>query len=100
MHPRTFKEFERICSTRRAGGRVLEIGAVPADYSLLCMKSIASATEKIGINLDGPYEYQDFTILKGNANAMDCFSDGQFDTVLCNAVLEHDPFFWKTLAEI
>jgi SAM-dependent methyltransferase len=100
MHPRTFREFERICSARRAGGRVLEIGAQPVSYTLLCMKSIQAAREKIGLNLDGPYAYRDFTILKGNANKMDCFADGYFDTVLCNAVLEHDRFFWKTLSEI
>ncbi|HEY7140735.1 MAG TPA: methyltransferase domain-containing protein [Methylomirabilota bacterium] len=100
MHRKAFPEFERICSARRAGGRVLEIGAQPVSYALLCMKSIETAREKIGLNLDGPHTYRDFTILKGNANVMDCFADGYFDTVLCNAVLEHDRFFWKTLAEI
>src|SRR5262249_2253713 len=53
-----------------------------------------------GINLDGPYEFSDFKILKGNANSMDCFEDEKFDVVLCNATLEHDKFFWKTVAEI
>src|SRR5712692_8128073 len=100
MHPRTYEEFERICSSRKAGGRVLEIGAVPASNSLLCMNSIRNATEKIGINLDGPHAYRDFTILNGNSNQMQCFDDGRFDVVLCNAVLEHDKFFWKTLAEM
>ena len=28
------------------------------------------------------------------------FPDQRFDVVLCNAVLEHDRFFWETLAEI
>jgi SAM-dependent methyltransferase len=100
MHPAIYREFERICTARGAGGRVLEIGAVPGESSLLCMKSLSGATEKVGINLDGPHRYQDFTILKGNANTMDCFEDGQFNTVLCNGVLEHDKFFWKTLREI
>jgi len=54
----------------------------------------------VGINLDGPYEFRDFRILRGNANAMDCFADERFDLVLCNAMLEHDKFFWRTLAEI
>lgn len=31
---------------------------------------------------------------------MDCFEDQKFDAVLCNAVLEHDKYFWKTIAEI
>lgn len=100
MHPRTYREFERICVSRKARGRILEIGASPSSDSLLCMRSIRHATEKIGINLDGPYTYKDFKILRGDANEMCCFDENQFDVVLCNAVLEHDKFFWKTLAEI
>jgi ubiquinone/menaquinone biosynthesis C-methylase UbiE len=64
------------------------------------MKVLRDAKEKIGINLDGPYSYRDFEILQGNANCMDFFEDNRFDTVLCNAVLEHDKFFWKSLAEM
>lgn len=100
MHPRVYQEFEKICSERNAGGAVLEVGAIPSDLSLLCMKSLDGATEKVGINLDGPYTYRNFAIVKGNANAMDSFEDNRFDTVLCNAVLQHDKYFWKTIAEI
>lgn len=100
MHPRVYREFERICSVRNAGGAVLEIGAVPSPLSLLNMKSLHNATEKVGINLDGPYTYRDFCIMQGNANSMTCFEDDKFDTVLCNALLEHDKFFWKTISEI
>ena len=57
MLPRVYLEFEQICTKRGAGGAVLEVGAIPSDSSLLCMKSLKNATEKIGINLDGPYEY-------------------------------------------
>lgn len=100
MHPRVYREFERICSARNAGGAILEIGAVPSDLSLLNMKSLQSAKEKVGINLNGPYTYGDFYIIEGNANSMTCFEDNRFDTVLCNAVLEHDKLFWKTISEI
>jgi ubiquinone/menaquinone biosynthesis C-methylase UbiE len=31
---------------------------------------------------------------------MDCFEDSRFDLVLCNATIEHDKFFWKTISEI
>ena len=64
------------------------------------MKSLDGVSEKVGINLDGPHTFRDFTIQKGNGNDMACFEDGRFDAVLCNAVFEHDMFFWKTLAEI
>jgi len=100
MHPRVYREFERVCREKKAGGVVLEVGAVPKASSLLTLKPLKNATEKIGINLKGPYEYEDFRIIEGNANSMDCFEDGKFDTVLCNGTLEHDKFFWKTMSEI
>ena len=100
MHPRVYQEFEQICSERNISGSVLEVGAIPLKSSLLCMKSLENATEKVGINLNGPHEYKDFKIHKGNANSMDCFEDDRFDVVLCNAMLEHDKYFWKTIAEI
>ena len=100
MHPRVFQEFERVCSERGVGGSVLEVGAIASNMSLLCMKSLEKATEKIGINLDGPHEFKDFKILQGNGNSMECFEDNRFDLVVCNATIEHDKYFWKTIAEI
>jgi SAM-dependent methyltransferase len=64
------------------------------------MKSLHKVSEKIGINLNGPHKYKDFKILKGNANSMSFFPDNKFDLVLCNAMLEHDKYFWKTIEEI
>jgi SAM-dependent methyltransferase len=100
MHPRVYREFKQIVSRRAVTGPVLEVGAVPSEHSLLCLPSLQDASEKIGINLDGPYEYKDFKILKGNSNSMECFDNNRFSMVLCNALLEHDKFFWKTIAEI
>ena len=100
MHPRVLQEFERVCSERNAGGSVLEVGAVPSEESLLCLRSLEKAESKIGVNLDGPHTYRDFQILKVNGNDMSCFEDNRFNTVLSNATLEHDRFFWKTLSEM
>jgi ubiquinone/menaquinone biosynthesis C-methylase UbiE len=100
MNPESYKEFGRICSRRDAHGAILEVGATPDDSTLLTLKELKCATEKIGFNLDGPYSYKDFSIIKGNANSMTCFEDGRFDAVLCASVLEHDKYFWKTVAEI
>ena len=100
MHIRIYEEFERICSKRNITGSVRELGSLPNERSLLCMKSLDGASEKVGINLNGPYEFRDFRIPKGNANAMECFEDERFDVVRCNAMLEHDPYFWKSIAEI
>ncbi len=100
VHPRVYKAFERVCAERGAGGHVLEIGAVPDETSLLNMQALAGAASKTGLNLDGPHRFAGYEIVQGNANDMACFESGSFDTVLCNAVLEHDAFFWKTLTEI
>jgi SAM-dependent methyltransferase len=100
MHPRVYQEFERILTERPVRGSVLEIGAMSSDASLLCMKPLAQASTKVGLDLDGPHEYKDFKILKGNSNSMDCFEDNTFDAVLSSSTLEHDKYFWKTLAEI
>jgi len=100
MDIKIYKEFEHICSSLNVGGAILEVGAVPSEMSLLNMKCLKNVKEKIGINLDGPYNYNDFQIIKCNANDMKIFEDDRFDTVLCNATLEHDKFFWKTISEI
>ena len=100
MHERVYAEFDRICRERGAGGAVLEIGAVPSAESLLCLPALAGATEKVGVSLDGPSRHAGFEILRANANDLSRFPDARFDTVLCNSVLEHDPFFWRTLSEI
>jgi len=100
MHPTIYQEFEHIFSERKVSGSVLEIGAVPSNSSLLRMTALKDAREKTGINLDGPYEYEDIKILQGNSNSMDCFESGSFDAVISNATLEHDKYFWKTIEEI
>jgi hypothetical protein len=63
MHPKVYQEFERICSERKIGGTVLEVGAVPDDTSLLTMQSLKAVRKKIGINLAGPHRYKDFYIV-------------------------------------
>ena len=103
MHPSVFSMFDRLCGSRNCGGDVLEIGAVPSEETLLCLPSLSGARRRVGVNIDGPSSIRGFEILQGNANdlrGLDGFGDESFDTVLCNAVLEHDPRFWRTLAEM
>jgi SAM-dependent methyltransferase len=100
MHPRIFREFDRICRLYGAGGAVLEIGAVAGPDSLLCLDALDGASEKVGVNLSPPSRFRDFEILQANANRLDIFDPCSFDTILCNATLEHDPFFWRTLEEV
>jgi len=101
MRKAVYREFEKICAERELRGTVLEVGATTPDPStFLTMSALKNMTEKIGLNLDDPSHYADFSIIQGNANAMHYFEDGMFDAVLCNATLEHDRYFWKTIAEI
>lgn len=100
MGPVVYKEFERVCSERQVTGKVLEIGAMPRESTLLNMECLRGAKEKVGINLRKPSEYKDIRILQCDANRMDCFEDESFDLVLCNAVLEHNKHFWLAIAEI
>jgi len=100
MHPAVFRVFETICSNHGARGPVLEVGAVPGPESLLRLVSLRDSGPRIGLNLTGGGEYDGYRIIEGNANAMTQFTDGQFATVLCNATLEHDRCFWKSVAEI
>lgn len=78
---------------------MLEIGAMPTADTLLCLPALAGATEKLGVNLDGPHDCADFHIQRGDAHHLD-LPAARFDTILCNSVLEHDPTFWRTLAEL
>jgi len=100
MHPSIFDAFERICRTRGAGGRVLEVGALPTDEALLTLPALQSADERVGLNVTRGGGHRGFEVVVGSANAMGCFADESFDTVLSNATLEHDRNFWKTLGEI
>jgi SAM-dependent methyltransferase len=103
MHPTVFATFDRLCAAHRCDGDVLEIGAMPSPDTLLCLPALRHARRRVGVNLDGPATFGDIEIRRGNANdlrGIDGFDDGSFDMVLCNSMLEHDPYFWKTLAEM
>lgn len=79
-------------------GDILEVGATPDERSLLNSNLLSNAETKVGINLNGG-SYSDFEVKEGNANNM-MFDDDTFDIILCNATLEHDKNFWKTISEI
>jgi SAM-dependent methyltransferase len=100
VHPAVFEAFDRLCRRRAAPcGTVLEIGAVPAPDTLHCLPALRAADEKIGINLNGPHRFADCEIVRGDAHALP-FAAARFDVVLCNAVLEHDAAFWRSLREM
>jgi SAM-dependent methyltransferase len=100
MTPKVYEIFEEVCSQYVSQGPVLEVGAVPGSDSLLAMNCLKTVSSKIGINITVTSIVSDHEIIQGNANDMNMFDDGYFSTVLCNATLEHDPYFWLTITEI
>ena len=73
---------------------------VPGADALLGLPALDGLAGKVGINLEAQPSTASVRMVTGNANRMDMFADGTFGCVLCNAVLEHDPRFWETVAEI
>lgn len=100
MSPEVFATFEEICRAERITGPVLEVGAAPGPDSLLRIPALADIPDKTGLNMEPLESDGTFRVVTGNANAMDMFPDARFGCVLCNSTLEHDPFFWRTIAEI
>lgn len=96
MHAAVYQLFQRLCHPLDIRGAVLEIGAVAGPDSLLRLPALQNARRRVGLN----QEPQGAEIRVGNANHVPEFADGEFDVVLSNATLEHDPYFWKTLDEM
>jgi len=104
MHPAVYRVFAEVCAGADIHGPVLEVGAVPGPNCLLRLPGLENAHPKIGLNLDvgdnGSDRDAQYEIVKGDANDMSRFADGQFAAVLSNATLEHDRCFWKTVGEV
>jgi SAM-dependent methyltransferase len=101
MHPLVRASFEEICRARKASGTILEVGATPSRKTLLCLPSLAHAARRVGVNLAGPEgHFHGNELYQANAHDLSRFADESFDVVLCNAVLEHDPRFWRSLSEM
>jgi len=76
------------------------VGAWPGSDSLLNMPCLRHCDQRIGVNLERPGIYQGYEIIAANANDLSQFPTGRFSAVLCNSMLEHDRYFWKSIAEI
>ncbi|HEY5412077.1 MAG TPA: methyltransferase domain-containing protein, partial [Caulobacteraceae bacterium] len=99
MHPLIHDAFRQILAERKPFGRILEVGAIPSNGSLLSIDVIQDH-ERIGVSLESPRRFRGFEILQMDANDLSAFEAASFGCVLSNAVFEHDPYFWLSLAEI
>ena len=100
MSPEVYQAFEKVLKEAGLSRSVLEVGAVPGPLNLLEMECLRKIPERVGVNLEKPAQGEGWKIIQGDSRAMDFFKDASFEAVLCNSTLEHDPYFWKTLAEM
>jgi SAM-dependent methyltransferase len=99
MHATIYNEFRTIISQLKITGRVLEIGAVPEENTLLNMDLLRDR-ERVGVNIAPASCYHGFDILQADATDLSIFDSDRFDCVLSNATIEHEKHFWKICAEI
>lgn len=100
MSPEVYRLFQQVFNGKTFTGPVLEIGAVDGPDCLLNLAAFKDCPEKIGVNMVMQKSTCSIKYVQANANDLSCFQDHYFHAVVCNSTLEHDPFFWKTLAEI
>ncbi len=99
MSPEVSSIFSAILSKCKLTGPVLEIGVTYDDNSLINLPCLKEIPIKIGVNLDD-FNSDKYKFIMANGNDLSQFESGSFQIILCNSVLEHDLFFWKTLSEI
>jgi len=87
-------------------GPFLEVGAAPGPNSILAGPYFQGKPDRVGLNLRNNEMLDDhsghpITFHQCNSNDMrGQFADGHFTTVLSNAVIEHDKYFWRSLDEM
>lgn len=97
MHPEVAARIRALCTGERYDS-VLEIGATEA-ATLLTEPPFEAVPRRIGVDLE-PWSHPGLELYAANAHDLSMLERNGIDCVLCNAVLEHDPQFWRTLAEI
>ena len=100
MHPEVRRTIHTIIRDHDVRPRrALEVGGVMGANSLLRAPELEGA-ERYCLNLVKMPSDSGITALVGNANDMGQFESESFDLVMSNATLEHDKFFWLSLAEM
>jgi SAM-dependent methyltransferase len=80
--------------------QLLEVGGRIDQTSLLLFPEFDNALERYCVNLEDLPKDPSIVGITANANDLSLFEDDYFDLVLSNATLEHDKYFWLTIAEM
>jgi SAM-dependent methyltransferase len=100
VHPKIqAKFFDVIKKSGIRPERALEFGGYLNEKSLLISKEVGDA-ERYCLNLVDLEPENGIIPVTGNGNDMHMFEDDSFDLVVSNATLEHDKYFWRSLAEM
>jgi SAM-dependent methyltransferase len=89
---------EVLRASRVEPASVLEVGGVAGPKSLLDAPALA-ASKRVVLNMAHVEPSPGVEDVLGNANDMP-FDDESFDLVMTISTLEHDKFFWRSLAEM
>lgn len=102
MSPKVYETFLEIAKKYFGSNvpkSVLEIGA--ANWTLLNIPCFQEA-QKTALNASFRPDFPKLDKLRlaiGNSNCME-FDDDEFDCIMSSSVLEHDKYFWHSIAEI
>lgn len=101
MHPKVHAHFQDVAHRYDVRGPFLEVGAGAGANAVLAGEHFRSGMRH-ALNAFHDMKQEDGIVFhKGNANDMrGIFDDEAFGTVVSNATLEHDQFFWRSLSEM
>lgn len=99
-HVKIGRELQSLSSTYEARGPFLEIGVGPKENAVLLSEPF-HGQERHAIGYGEAAIHDDVAFHDCDPNDLDgVIADGSISTVLWNAALAHDQFFWRTLGEI
>jgi SAM-dependent methyltransferase len=106
MHPKVNDLYQELAEKYEMKGPFLEIGVGAKQDAILSGSYFQGKPGRFATNLsdkeiaDEEGETKIEFIRCNSQNMRNIFADGQFGTVLSNAVLEHDKYFWRSLEEM
>jgi SAM-dependent methyltransferase len=106
MHPTLNDVYQQLAAKYEMQGPFLELGAGNKEDAILSGSYFLGKPQRIATNLsdkevvDEPDDERIHFVQCNSNNMRDAFADGQFGTVLSNAMIEHDKYFWRSLDEM
>jgi SAM-dependent methyltransferase len=101
MNPIINSHFQALGEKYKMKGPFLEVGAAGGQNAILSGTYFKDRADRFAINLIETKQEDGISFVECNSNDMrGTFEDNYFGTVMSNAVLEHDRYFWRSLDEM